>query len=134
MKRLCLLKGGLPLIGCVEIAESLADRVKGLLGRSCLGPDHALHIVPCGSIHTFGMQFALDVFFLSEDLEVVRIVRNVMPGRLAVGGFRACSTLELEAGWLSPDALKVGDRVEFAEAQGHQIIGNGSSSPSPSAQ
>ena len=117
MKRTRLLKDGQPLIECVEVAESLADRMRGLLGRASLGPNRAMHLVPCGSIHTFGMQFTLDAFFLSSELEVVRVVRGLTAGRLAWGGMNAHSTLEVEAGWLAPDALKVGDRVAFAEGE-----------------
>ena len=50
-----------PVATTVEGAFDSASRTRGLLGRASLAPDHALVIAPCSAIHTFGMQFPIDV-------------------------------------------------------------------------
>ena len=40
------------------------SRRKGLLGRDTLADRHALVLAPCGSVHTFGMRFPIDVLFV----------------------------------------------------------------------
>jgi uncharacterized membrane protein (UPF0127 family) len=108
---------GVPLFPVVECAERLPDRMRGLLGRDGLPEGHALWIRSCGSIHTVGMRFALDLVFLDRRNRVVRVRRNVPPWRFAMGGRGACSVLEVRAGWL-PDVargaqmtLTVGDQA-----------------------
>ena len=46
----------------------------------------ALLIERCGSVHTVGMRFALDLVFLDRGWRVVRVARNVGPGRWMVWG------------------------------------------------
>src|SRR5687768_9650050 len=66
------------------IADNLLTRVRGLLGRQGLDEDAGLLIVPCPSIHMFGMKFPLDVVFLSKENVVVDWVENIAPGKLYV--------------------------------------------------
>jgi len=84
-----------------------------LIGSARLGEGCAVWLIPCGSVHTFGMRFRLDLVFLGRGFEVVRVRRNVGPGRIALGGLRARSVLELEAGWFPVAALGVGERVRI---------------------
>jgi uncharacterized membrane protein (UPF0127 family) len=50
----------------------------------------------CSSVHTFGMRFPLDLYFLGEHGEVVAVRRLVPARRLAFCG-RARAVLELPA-------------------------------------
>lgn len=56
-----------------------------------------LLIPRCSSIHTFGMRFALDVFFLDESGRVIAVRRRVPPRRI-VWQRGASAVLELPAG------------------------------------
>jgi len=95
-------------------AASLWDRLRGLLGRKALGPGAALLIERCGSVHTVGMRFALDLVFLDRAWHVVRVVRDVRPGRLMVwGGWHAASVLESEAGCADLSGLAVGQVLRW---------------------
>lgn len=96
----------------VAIAETAAERMRGLLGRPPLAPGQALLLQPCGSIHTFGMGYALDVVFLDSDGCACRVVRNVSPCRLAFGGLRARTALEFAAGWLPAGHVAIGAQLE----------------------
>lgn len=114
MKRAVARVGDRPVIGCVEVAEGPLERMQGLLGRSSLGPDRAMFLEPCASIHTLAMQFTLDLVFLDRRRHVVEIVRGVKPNRVAWGARGAHGVLELEAGWLADGLIKPGDAIELA--------------------
>ena len=55
------------------------ERMRGLLGT---GPEASpVVLVRCGSVHTFGMRYPIDVALVGERGEVVRVCRSVEPGR-----------------------------------------------------
>lgn len=111
-----IIRDGQVLVERAERASSLVDRLRGLLGRSSLGPGSALLIERCGSVHTVGMRFAIDLAFLDRTCRVVRVIRNVRPGRLMVcGGWRAARVLESETGCLDSSAIQVGDELLWEE-------------------
>jgi uncharacterized membrane protein (UPF0127 family) len=80
----------------VRLAKGPRSRLLGLahLDREQAGP--GLLITRCWSVHTFGMRFPLDLYFLGEDGEVVAVRRQVPAWRLAFCG-RARAVLELPA-------------------------------------
>jgi len=105
-----IIRNGAVWVGKVERAASLPSRLRGLLGRDSLGPDAALLIERCGAIHTIGMRFAIDAVFLDRAWRVLRIEKNIRPGRLWVGGgWGALRTLESEQGCVDWSPVKVGD-------------------------
>lgn len=70
-----------------------------LLGLSMLEPEQAgpgLLIPRCASVHTFGMRFALDVFFLDASGRPLA-VRRAVPPRRVVNHRGAVAVLELPA-------------------------------------
>jgi uncharacterized membrane protein (UPF0127 family) len=98
----------------VIVAKSLFARMKGLLGRRSLGPDTAMVIDPCASIHTLGMRFPIDVVFLDVNNTITAIASHVKPGRIWVsGGWKARRVIESEAGLLPLASLHVGDTLTF---------------------
>ena len=72
-----------PLGMQILVAASTRARLLGLLGRRSerLG-NRVLVLVPCSSIHTFGMRVPLDVAFLDNRGKVLRSVRGLAPRRL----------------------------------------------------
>ncbi len=111
-----IIHGGAVWVEKAERAESFADRLRGLLGRPSLGSGAALLIERCGSIHTVGMRFAIDTVFLDRAWRVVRLRRDVRPGRLMVwGGWRAARVLESETGGLDLSGIRVGDELAWEE-------------------
>ena len=93
----------------VASAESLPQRMRGLLGRPPPPKHCALLIERCGSVHTIGMRYPLDLIFLDKNRRILRVVQNVPPNRLFVsGGWRAKSVLEVASGWLPPGLLRPG--------------------------
>lgn len=102
---------GSELAQSVEVAETAARRSKGLLGRKGLAPGTALWIVPCESVHTFFMQFSIDLVYLDKHKRIVKILHNVPPWRMSLC-LRAHSVLEFPAG-----AVRAGH-----DAPGHQLL------------
>jgi len=104
------------LVSQLEVAASYWTRTRGLLGRKSLTDDQALWILRCNSVHTFFMKFAIDLIFLSEDMKVVRTVATVRPGRLVWPVWQAASVIELNAGFLSKNPLRVGEQLHVDSA------------------
>ena len=78
-----------------EVAETFAERARGLIGRDGLEPGKGMLITRCNCIHTCFMRFPIDATFLDRRGAVVKTVRNIRPWRLFVwGGFRATQVLE----------------------------------------
>ena len=97
-----------------QIARTLWQRMRGLLGRDGLPHGHALWIQRCGSVHTVGMRFAIDLVFLSRDNAVVRVIPDVRPGHPFVwGGWKAATVIESAAGGLDLASVPPGTRLSF---------------------
>jgi uncharacterized protein len=79
----------------VPVAVGFHARLLGLawLDRAEAGP--GLLIPRCAAVHTFGMRFALDVYFLDEDDEV--LARRLVPPRRFVAHRGAVAVLEVPA-------------------------------------
>ena len=101
-----------------EIARTMWQRMRGLLGRDGLPHGHALWIRRCGSVHTVGMRFAIDLVFLARNNTVVRVIPNVRPGRPFVwGGWKATSVIESEAGDLDLSLVPPGTHVRVGDRE-----------------
>jgi uncharacterized protein len=107
------------------VADRPLSRLRGLLGRKELPADEGLMLTPARSIHTWFMQFPIDVVFLESDLTVLGMRESVKPWRYA--GWRgARSVLELPAGTCERRSLKPGDRLTLAECgEGNVLVGHG---------
>jgi len=81
----------------VRRAESMRERLLGLIGHASLDANDALLLEPCDAIHTCAMRFAIDVAFLDRSGRVIRVVERLAPWRIAwTPGARA--VLETAAG------------------------------------
>lgn len=96
----------------MEVAGSGPARSKGLLGRKSLEPGEALWIVPCEAVHTFWMQFAIDLVYIDKQKRVRKVKSSVPPWRLSAC-FLAHSIIELPAGVVVQTETQPGDVLEF---------------------
>ncbi len=69
----------------IDIADTWIKRLRGLLGKP-LDWDRALMLKPCSSVHTFGMRYAIDIYYFNEQHECVHMVHGLRPMRVS-----ACS-------------------------------------------
>ncbi len=102
------------LASSMEVADTAARRNKGLLGRERLLPGEGLWIVPCESVHTFWMQFSIDLVYLDSKKAIRKLVSEVRPWRLS-GCLWAHSVLELPSGTIRETRTQMGDTLEFIE-------------------
>ena len=106
---------GTILATCLEVADTGKKRNKGLLGRKGLEPGGGLWIVPCESVHTFFMQFPIDLVYLYRKYRVRKVRHSVGPWRLSVC-LSAHSILELPSGAIRNSHTLKGDTLELAPA------------------
>ncbi|WP_368562945.1 DUF192 domain-containing protein [Pseudoxanthomonas sp. UTMC 1351] len=99
MKAGALYRGDDCVVARVWRADNAFTRLRGLLARPALAAGEGLLLIPCGSVHTLGMGYALDLVFLSKQGEVLGWRAGVRPWRTA-GHRGAYATLELAVGGL----------------------------------
>ena len=96
----------------VRKTQSVSERTKGLLGTESLSEDQGLWILPCNSVHSFGMKYPLDIIYLNANQQI-RSIRKVMkPARISMDLF-AKSVLELNAGMADKLGLQPGDTLNW---------------------
>ena len=106
----------------VEVADRGAKRRKGLLGRDRLEPDEGLWIVPCESVHTFFMRFAIDLVYVDRKLRVRKVRNGVRPWRMSAC-LSAHSVIELASGAAFASKTQVGDLLELSHTPSSCIAG-----------
>ena len=115
--RLINARSGEAIATDVELALTRSARRRGLLERDSLDPTAALVLSPCLAVHTAFMRFAIDVIFVDKGGRVTRLVKRLLPWRMA-GSLRAYATIELAAGALDRYNVAVGDRL-FLSSSGN---------------
>src|SRR5918992_2501399 len=98
-----------PIATGLDLAIDSASRRKGLLGRDSYPENRAMIIAPCSGVHTFGMQFPIDVVFTRRDGRILKI-RPAMPRARMSIAIRAFAAIEFAAGTAERVRLRVGDR------------------------
>ena len=78
-------------------ADTFRDRLLGLAWRDRSEAGPGLLIPRCASVHTFGMRFELDLFFLDSAGRVIDVRRRVPPRRIA-WCWGAAAVLEIPSG------------------------------------
>lgn len=100
------------LVARTWLADTAFSRLRGLLGRAALASDgrEGLLLKPCGSVHTFGMRYPIDVIFLDTEGHVLKMQESLLPSRAsACRGAR--QTLELFAGGIEILRPQLGERL-----------------------
>jgi uncharacterized membrane protein (UPF0127 family) len=105
----------------VNIADSVAGRLIGLLGRRSLKPDSGVWIVPANAIHTIGMMFSFDVVMIDKNFNVVSVKELVKPFRIILPKLRAESVIELPAHTIFRSRTEVGDELVIDRYEAKKI-------------
>jgi hypothetical protein len=88
-----------------------------LLGEREILPGDGLLIVPCQSIHTWGMLFPIDVVVLDGQWNVLAVRRRLRRFRMTRLYWKAAAVLELPPGVLDSSWTEVGDSLAFEPAK-----------------
>ena len=101
------------VLASVEVAASLRERTRGLLGRDAV--DGVLLLRPARSVHTIGMKFPIDVAFctVQDDGLVVLRTTTLRPHRVTMPVWKARCVLEAEAGAFERWGVVEGDQLQL---------------------
>lgn len=113
MRTVWLLRGG-DVLASGEIAETLGDRARGLMGHKRY--DGALLLLRTRSVHSAGMRFPIDVAFLDKELHVLSTTK-LRTWSVALPRRGAAHILEAQAGAFERWRLKPGDQIEIRETE-----------------
>lgn len=84
-------------IADIYIADTFLKRFMGYMFRK--KPHHeAILIKPCNSIHTFFMKFSIDVLFINDNMEIIKKIERLRPGRIITPVKGASMVLEARSG------------------------------------
>nr|WP_283104546.1 DUF192 domain-containing protein [Shewanella olleyana] len=86
--------------------------MRGLLGSKPLTMQQGLLIIPCNSVHTFGMSYSIDVVYLNKKNQVVKIIEALKPTRIS-GCLTASKVLEIAAGSAEKNKIRKGDILSW---------------------
>jgi uncharacterized membrane protein (UPF0127 family) len=98
------------LAAAAAVADTGPTRNVGLLRHTKLDPGDGLWIVPCESVHTFFMKFAIDLVYLDKKKRVKK-VRHAVPAWRLSACLTAHSVLELPAGAAAAAGTVKGDEI-----------------------
>lgn len=111
MRTAWLLRGG-DVLASADVADSFAERARGLLGRASY--DGALVLLGTRSAHSAGIRFPIDVAFLDRDM-TVRSTTTMRPWTVSLPRRGCAHVLEARAGAFERWRLSPGDRIEIRE-------------------
>ena len=110
----------------VEIADTMEERMQGLMGRDFMEEDHGmLFIYDKGLIPIMWMKnmlIPLDILFISPELKVVYIAENVPPCyeeddadclRYGDASKTVSYVLELPAAYVEKNGVEIGDKINL---------------------
>jgi uncharacterized membrane protein (UPF0127 family) len=100
------------LADAAEVADTSEKRRTGLLKHERLDPGQGLWIVPCESVHSFFMKFAIDLVYLDRNSRVRKIRHRMVPWRVSAC-LSAHSIIELPAGAVAASGTQAGDQLEM---------------------
>ena len=93
----------------VEAAVGWWRSFRGLMFQKGLGDDRGLLIRPARGIHTHFVRFPIDLIFLDERNQVVKIRSEMRPWRIDPS--RAAAVIEVPAGLADAAGVHVGDEI-----------------------
>lgn len=97
----------------VTTANTFYTRLVGLLAHRSLDDHSALLIVPCGSIHTIGMRFSIDVVFLDKNWKVLGYSDHIRPNKLRFSPRGTYAVLEVAEGNRKRTGIHLDDYLIF---------------------
>jgi uncharacterized protein len=112
LKQLVNLSNGRIIAKQVKEANSFWQRFRGLMFTRTFPSGGALYIKPCRSIHTFFMNYAIDVMYLDANFQIVGLDIAVPPGKVGKSYKDAKSVVELPANKVLETETKIGHYIK----------------------
>ncbi len=99
-----------------DTAATTRARMRGLIGRSPLGPGQGLVVEPARQLHTFFMRHPIDVVFCDREWRVVRVYRSLPPWRVTAWVRGAHYAIELRGGAVGGD-VRAGTQLLVSDSR-----------------
>lgn len=99
---------------CDEIisAENFFERLFGLIFMN-LKANQGFLINNCNSIHTFWMRYKIDLLFLDNNNEIIKIYENFRQFKITPVIKNADKVIEFPASTIKKKFLKIGDKLKL---------------------
>lgn len=97
----------------VIVANHFLARLKGLMFTRELPPESSMFIYPCSGIHTFFMNYNIDVLYLDINNKILAVDEDMRPGRVGRIIKGAVAVVELPSGRIGQKKTKIGQTVGF---------------------
>lgn len=105
----------------VRAAKSFRGRLIGLLGTREPDPGQCVLFDPCKGVHTFGMNYPVDVVFLDDTSTVIEVLRNLQPGKITKPVRGARRVLEIPSGnGMNGKKFQTGDTLKIIADEEHR--------------
>jgi len=108
-------KGSTCLSDSVFIPKTFWQRTKGLLGKSGLEGNQFYLFYNCSSVHMFGMKFSIDLVYLNDQFEIVKLVHSFAPWGMSFC-FKAAHVIEMKAGLIELHGFAIGEKLSLKES------------------
>lgn len=76
-------------------------------------PKSGLLIYPCSGIHTYFMNYSIDVLYLDTNNIILAMDEHMKPGKLGKIHKNAVAVVELPAGRVKETSAEIGQTVQF---------------------
>jgi uncharacterized protein len=90
-------------------------RMQGWLGRTSVKPGDGIVLWHTKGIHTFGMKFPIDVLFLNQMGQVIRLIHGLPPSRISPIVWTSAGVVEMCAGVLRQSGTTAGDLIVLCQ-------------------
>ena len=97
----------------VIVANHFLTRLKGLMFTRELPPESSMFIYPCSGIHTFFMNYNIDVLYLDIYNKILAVDEDMRPGRVGRIIKGAVAVVELPSGRIGETKTKIGQTMGF---------------------
>jgi uncharacterized membrane protein (UPF0127 family) len=101
----------------VTPADTTFARLRGFIGKLRLRSNEGLWVVPSSGIHTLGVFFPLDLIYLDDNYQVIKVIEYFPTFRIAPLKIKAASVLELPPHTIYSSQTQPGDLLLICPAE-----------------
>jgi len=94
----------------VKEAHNTKDKVIGLIGAK---KPYTLLIKTRWGIHTFGVQFPIDILVLDKENKVVKMKNSLKPNRIFFWHPKYLTVIELPEGFVEKKKIKLQEKIQI---------------------
>lgn len=81
--KIVIKRNGITIADRIETAANFKSQLKGLIGRRKFENGSAMIFPGCKQVHTFFMQFPIDILFVNKDRKIIKVVENLLPWKIS---------------------------------------------------